>query len=207
MPTISVSEDVKRELLKFASELQMKLGRVDFDEAIRFLLMYRRKKNPRLLIEACTSGDVEDALKELYEEGKMLAIDAGVIIELLLQSKAGIAIRNALLDEIVDAHTTKIAITEVKYILCRKFGWKESCKRVEKLLSSGYLSVYRTDLLIDLAAKYKCERGISLADCFVLALAKKLGCKALFARRDQELVKEMDKKKFNIEILFLEDFV
>ena len=69
MPTISVSEDVKRELLKFASELQMKLGRrVDFDEAIRFLLMYRRKKNPRLSIEACTSGDVEDALKELYEE-------------------------------------------------------------------------------------------------------------------------------------------
>ena len=43
MPTISISEDVKRELLKFASELQIKLGRrVDFDEAIRFLLMYRR---------------------------------------------------------------------------------------------------------------------------------------------------------------------
>jgi len=72
MPTISVSEDVKRELLKFASELQMKLGRrVDFDEAIRFLLMYRRKKNPRLLIEACKPGDVEDALKELYEERRI----------------------------------------------------------------------------------------------------------------------------------------
>ncbi len=72
MPTISVSEDVKKELLRFASELQMKLGRrVDFDEAIRFLLMYRRKKNPRLLIEACGSGDVEDALKELYEERRI----------------------------------------------------------------------------------------------------------------------------------------
>jgi len=72
MPTISVSEDVKRELLKFASELQMKLGkRVDFDEAIRFLLMYRKRKNPRLLTEACTSGDVESALKELYEERKV----------------------------------------------------------------------------------------------------------------------------------------
>jgi len=72
MPTISVSENVKRELLKFASELQMKLGRrIDFDEAIRFLLMYRRKKNPRLLIEACISGDVEDALKELHEERKV----------------------------------------------------------------------------------------------------------------------------------------
>ncbi len=77
-----------------------------------------------------------------------LAIDAGVIIELLFQSKAGITIRNALLEEIIDAHTTEMAITEVKYILCRKFGWEESCKRVEKLLSSGYInangSAYRS---------------------------------------------------------------
>ena len=80
----------------------------------------------------------------------ILAIDAGVIIELLLQSKAGIAIRYALLDEIVDAYTTEIAITEVKYILCRMFGWDESCKRIEKLLSSRYLNVYGTDLLVDL---------------------------------------------------------
>jgi len=34
-------------------------------------------------------------------------------------------------------------------------------------------------------------------------LAKKLGCKALFARREQELVKEMEKKEFDVEILFL----
>jgi len=108
-----------------------------------------------------------------------LAIDAGVIIELLFQSKAGIAIRNALLEEIIDAHTTEMAITEVKYILCRKFGWEESC----------------------------CERSISLADCFVLTLAKKLGCKALFARREQEMVKEMNGKKFDVEILFLEDLI
>jgi len=136
-----------------------------------------------------------------------LAIDAGVIIELLLQSKAGIVIRDALLDEIIDAHTTEIAIAEVKYILCRKLGWEESCRRVEKLLNSGYINMYRTDSLIDLAAKYKCERSISLADCFTLALAKKLGCKALFARREQELIREVEKKKFDVEILFLEDLI
>jgi len=70
MSTIAIKEETKRELLKFVSELQIKLGRrVDFDEAIRFLLMYRRKKNPKLLLEACTPRkDVEEALKELYEE-------------------------------------------------------------------------------------------------------------------------------------------
>ena len=68
--TIAIKEETKRELLKFVSELQIKLGRrVDFDEAIRFLLMYRRKKSPKLLLEACTPRrDVEEALKELYEE-------------------------------------------------------------------------------------------------------------------------------------------
>jgi len=70
MSTIAIKEETKRELLKFVSELQIKLGRrVDFDEAIRFLLMYRRKKRPKLLLEACTPRrDVEEALKELYEE-------------------------------------------------------------------------------------------------------------------------------------------
>ena len=70
MSTIAIKEETKRELLKFVSELQIKLGRrVDFDEAIRFLLMYRRKKSPKLLLEACTPRrDVEEALKELYEE-------------------------------------------------------------------------------------------------------------------------------------------
>lgn len=45
MSTIAIKEETKRELLKFVSELQIKLGRhVDFDEAIKFLLFSRRKK-------------------------------------------------------------------------------------------------------------------------------------------------------------------
>lgn len=74
MTTIAISEEVKRELLKFISELQIKLGRrVNFDVVIRYLLMYRRKRNPRLLLEACrpiSTKIAEDALKELYEERK-----------------------------------------------------------------------------------------------------------------------------------------
>ncbi len=69
MPTISVSEDVKQELLRFASKLQMKLERsVDFDEAIKFLLRSRKGKNPKLLMAACVSGNKEEVLNELYEE-------------------------------------------------------------------------------------------------------------------------------------------
>jgi len=68
MTTISVKEGVKKELLKYAAELQMKLkSRVDYNEAIRFLLMQRRERNPDLLIEASRptpgAGEAVDALR------------------------------------------------------------------------------------------------------------------------------------------------
>ena len=72
MPTIVIKRETKKELLKFVSELQIKLGKaVDFDEAIRFLLLYKRKRNPRLLLEACIpTEDAKNALNDLYKERK-----------------------------------------------------------------------------------------------------------------------------------------
>jgi hypothetical protein len=70
MTTISVTTNVKKRLLEFASELQIKLGRrVDFNEAIEFLLSQQQKKDPELLREACkptpgAEGAVEELLKE-----------------------------------------------------------------------------------------------------------------------------------------------
>ncbi|RSN72319.1 MAG: hypothetical protein DSO07_12630 [Thermoproteota archaeon] len=71
MTTISVTENVKRALLKIASELQSKLGiRIDLNEAIRYLLK-RGKKNPNLLEEACRPiPEFELAYEELIEEKK-----------------------------------------------------------------------------------------------------------------------------------------
>lgn len=70
MTTISITKDVKRRLLEFASELQITLGRrVNFNEAIEFLLSQRHAKNPRLLKEACrTAPGAEEAVRELLRE-------------------------------------------------------------------------------------------------------------------------------------------
>ena len=72
MTIIDISEDVKRDLLKVLLELQVKLNRkVDFNEAIRFLLMKERKKDPVLLKEALIQrSDAKEALDELLEERK-----------------------------------------------------------------------------------------------------------------------------------------
>jgi len=69
MSTISVKEDVKEGLLRYASELQVKLGRrVDYNEAIRHLLL-RNRKHPTLLVEACAPiPGAEEAKRALVEE-------------------------------------------------------------------------------------------------------------------------------------------
>jgi len=69
MTTIAVTDDVKEQLLRIASELQLKLGRkVDLNDAITFLLTKESKK-PDLLEAACkpTTG-FREAYRELIEE-------------------------------------------------------------------------------------------------------------------------------------------
>jgi predicted nucleic acid-binding protein len=134
-----------------------------------------------------------------------LSVDASALIELVYCEIPGLKLKEALKNNLVEAWTTELAIAELKYILCRKLGWHESSKRTSDLLASGYLKVQDTERLINEAAKLKCQRGISLPDCFTIALAQDIGGDALFARNDQDLTTEMKKRPFEVEILFLED--
>jgi hypothetical protein len=69
MTTIMVKDDVKKDLLRYATELQLKLGhRVDYNEAIKHLLMEKRKY-PAMFLDATKPMDgAEEALAELYAE-------------------------------------------------------------------------------------------------------------------------------------------
>ncbi len=134
-----------------------------------------------------------------------LAIDTSALIELIYCDSLGQKLKKALETDMIEAYTTELAITELRYVLCRKLGWQQSKERVNKLLASGYLKVENTSQLINEAAKIKCQRAISLPDCFILALAHKIEGKALFAHQEQELADEMRKKSFGIILLFLEE--
>lgn len=67
---IRVSESTKRELLRYAAELQAKLGRkVSLDEAIANLLREAKGKRPDLLLMACSPVPLpEEVIEELYRE-------------------------------------------------------------------------------------------------------------------------------------------
>ena len=134
-----------------------------------------------------------------------LAIDTSALIELLYSSVSGQSLKEALISDLVEAWTTELAVTELRYILCRKLGLRESSEKVNKLLASGYMRVEDTLKLINEASKIKCKRAISLPDCFTLALAHEITGNALFARKEQDLTAEMQKKPFYVTILFLEN--
>lgn len=134
-----------------------------------------------------------------------LAVDASALIELVYGETPGQKLKQALEKEAIEAWTTELAVTELRYILCRKLGWAESSRRVNKLLESGYLKVENTPKLINEAAKLKCCRAISLPDCFSIALAQKIGGSALFARTEQDLIAEIHKEPFKVAVIFLED--
>ncbi|MHA1362382.1 MAG: hypothetical protein ACTSP1_07575 [Candidatus Freyarchaeota archaeon] len=69
--TISLSEAVKKELLREMAKLQLKWGRkVDFEDVIVHLLLQSRRR-PELLEEACRPVEEihsEVVLKDLMEE-------------------------------------------------------------------------------------------------------------------------------------------
>jgi len=131
------------------------------------------------------------------------AVDAGALIDLVYDTNEGKALRASVLDESVSLLTHEYAVLELRYILCRRLGRDEAWARVEKLLASGYLIVEDASKLMDAAALLKCERHISLPDCFTLALAQKYKATALFASREVELIREMELKSFNTKIQFL----
>lgn len=135
----------------------------------------------------------------------ILAFDASVITELLFLTPQGKYLKNQLLDENISAYTTEYAILESKYILCRKYGWKETRMRMDSLLSSNYIKIIHNDEINDNAARYKCKRSISLPDALALGLAKYLEVPVLFSRREKEIVDTMNMHPFDVDLKFLED--
>jgi predicted nucleic acid-binding protein len=135
----------------------------------------------------------------------VFAVDAGVLIDLVYATQQGIALREAVLSEKVAIITHELALVGLRYILCRRIGKPEAWARVEKLISSGYLLVENVSPLMESAAYLKCERRISLPDCFTLALADRMKISALFAHREAEIEKELLNKPFSVEVSFLDE--
>jgi hypothetical protein len=98
-----------------------------------------------------------------------------------------------------------ITISEVFYVLCRLKGAKFAEDKINDILASNVLDICDSAEIAVRTGKIKCLRSIPLADCSCVAVAEMTKAKAVSAKREKELVKEMEKKPFNVEIIFLQD--
>lgn len=108
-------------------------------------------------------------------------------------------------DERVSA--SLLAVAETFYVLCRLKGRGFAEEKLERILGSNVIEVSgSTETALEMG-RIKCERAIPFADCACLASAKLVGAKAVFASREAELKREMERKSFPMELVFLEDFL
>ncbi len=135
------------------------------------------------------------------------SLDGGVLLEMLLGTSMGEPIVEALTSNSIVAYTSHVNISEAEYILCRKLGPELARSKTGALVNSNYVTIVEAEKLYSIAAEIKCTRALALADCYCLALAKATGSNALFAFSEEELLKEISRKPFDVEIVFLKDIV
>jgi uncharacterized protein len=126
---------------------------------------------------------------------------------MLLSSDLGKLVTEALIAGSADAHTSEVNLTEAEYVLCRRLGTEISKSKLDNLRNSNYAVVTDTALVSRIAAQIKCERALSLPDCYAIATAKATASNALFAFREKELEHEMKKQPFDVQVVFLEDLL
>src|SRR5919109_4928515 len=134
------------------------------------------------------AGSNEDTLNGI------ISLDASVLVELLTGTVASQPLRESIESDRTHPHTTFLALTEAEYILCRKIGGEKAREKVERLIHSRTVELVEDSTLQHDAAEIKCQRAIALGDCYTIALAEKLKGKALFAQKEDDLEREVQRK-------------
>ena len=133
-----------------------------------------------------------------------VALDSGALVEILEATPRGVQLLNAVRRNAVTPHASLVNVAETEYVLCRKVGHAVASRRIDALLSSGYLAIEDDVAIHRAASAVKCSRAISLADCYTLAVAEATSSIPVFAHREEELLKEMARKPFTTTPVFLD---
>jgi predicted nucleic acid-binding protein len=131
-----------------------------------------------------------------------VVVDTGVWIEYFLETTLGKKFKERIVEDQISIYISETVVSEIFYVLCRQKGIKEAKKKIDMVLDGAEVIEGREIQMI--AGKYKCERAISLSDCFTMAVSKRTGFPALF-KEEEEIRQEISKKAFDVELFFLED--
>ncbi len=135
-----------------------------------------------------------------------LAVDTSVWIEYFLGTKIGEKFKDYLSHpEPKVVYVSLLTLSETFYVLCRAGGEKLAKECLQTLKETKNLIIDSSLNLAEKAGSLKCERAISLADCYSISLAEKHECQALFAKKEKELETENKRKSFKAKLVFLEE--
>ncbi len=130
-----------------------------------------------------------------------VVVDTGVWVEYFSETELGRKFKEKIVEDEISIYISEAAVSEIYYVFCRQKGYREAKKNIDSILEGAEVIEGRDIQFI--SGKYKCERAISLSDCFTLAVSKILGMPALF-KEEEEIRKEINRKTFDVEIFFLE---
>ncbi len=136
-----------------------------------------------------------------------LAIDSSVLIAYFLGEPTGELAKQEILGPRRATSCSHLALSETFYILCRARNDKLAQEALETLEKTGYVKFHESTQLDYAAGMQKCARNISLADCYVLALAKSINGAAVFARHEKDVSAELKENPPDVPVIFLEDLV
>jgi predicted nucleic acid-binding protein len=134
-----------------------------------------------------------------------ITLDTSAIIEYLMGTELGQIVKEYFqtLKPGEKVYCCLYSLSEMVYVLCRLKGLEYTTEKINFMLSSQVVEIENTKEMAMEAGRLKCERAISIGDCSCIATAKITGSRAVFARRERDLVNEMKKRPFDVEITFL----
>ncbi len=146
-------------------------------------------------------------MKDSQDLPSRLAIDSSVLIAYFLGEPTGEIAKREILGQRRAVHCTHLALSETFYILCRARNDKFALEAMETLEKTGFVKFYESTQLDYAAGMQKCARKISLADCYVFALAKEIRGAAVFANHEKDVSAELKENPPGVPVLFLEDLI
>lgn len=137
-------------------------------------------------------------------QNNAIIADTSVIIEYLEGSEMGKRFFQHVFSDpqIMVFYFVPIVDTEVKYILCRRKGYKEGLEIANNFFKD--FTVYDGKNLRDKTAYLKCHFSISLADCYSLAAGILLGA-PVYMKRETEIEDVRERLEKLVILKFIND--
>ncbi len=138
------------------------------------------------------------------EKNKSIAIDTGVLLEILAKSSMGQKFKKQILEKrtSTDIFISPLTVTELLYILGRLHGFEEGKHIIQEFVEP--FKIYEEKILRENAAKLKMEFGIAIADCYVIALGQ-LKNIPIYMKREREINDILQDRSIPANLQFIDD--